>query len=321
MKIFITGSTGFLGTALSHALVARGDHVVALSRNADRARRSLPAGCDVVEGDPTDPRAPWATSLSGCDAAVNLCGEPLARRWSARTKLAMVASRVGATRNLVRSIALLRQKGDATSTHVLLSGSAIGYYGDGGENELDEGSPAGHDLLARLCVEWEQAASDAERHAVRVVSIRTGLVLGPRGGVLAAMRLPFRMFIGGPVGTGRQWASWIALDDWVGLCLRALDQDEVTGPLNATSPNPVRMSELCQAFGAALHRPSWLRVPSVALRLKLGEGAASVVMSQRVLPRAALRAGYRYRFEDVGAAMQAAVSAPRQSSTRPRSIS
>jgi len=295
MHVFVTGATGLIGRALVPALLEAGHAVTALSRSAAPRAAPQAARLTVLQGDPTT-AGPWQETLAACDACVHLAGEPVAAgRWTAARKRRIRESRVASTRLVADTIA---RKGAA----VLVSGSAVGYYGARGDEPLDESSPPGDDFLARVCVEWEAAAVPAATQS-RVVLLRTGIVLARGGGALAQMLLPFRFFAGGPIGNGQFWQSWIHLADEVGLILWALGNAEVKGPLNATAPAPVRNRELAKAIGRTLHRPSAVPVPKAALKLALGELAAVVTTGQRVVPRKALDLGYRFRFPDLEPAL------------------
>lgn len=304
MKIFVTGATGMIGSRLVAALAARGDQVVALSRNAAAARQKFGTSVTVVEGDPTR-EASWMQAVAGCDGVVNLAGESLfARRWSDDFKRVIRESRGNSTRNVVAAI------GQASPRPaVLVNGSAIGFYGFTGDEPLTEASPRGQgDFLSDVCHEWEKAAEGVKAHGTRLVLLRTGVVMDKLGGALKQMMLPFKMFAGGPVGSGKQWVSWIHHADEVGLILFALDQPKVEGPLNATAPNPVTNAELSKALGAALSRPSFMPTPAFALKTMLGEVADLVTKGQRVLPRKALDLGYVFQFSDVGPALKQIVA-------------
>ena len=294
MNVFLTGGTGLIGSALAARLLDGGHAVAVLSRSG--SPRGLPRAARIVQGDATA-RGAWQDVLAGADACVNLAGEPVAGgRWTKDRKLAIRRSRVEATRRVAEVIA-------AGGPSVLISGSAVGYYGPRGDEVLDESSPPGDDFLAGVCREWEDAARPAAARA-RVVLLRTGIVLARRGGALAGMALPFRFFLGGPIGRGEFWQSWIHLEDEVGLVLWALQQDgAVAGPLVATAPNPVRNRDLAAALGRALGRPSIVPVPPAALRIALGELASVVAAGQRVLPRKALDLGYEFRFPTVDGAL------------------
>ncbi len=293
MEVFLTGATGLMGAAVARALVEAGHGVTALSRSASPR---LPPGVRAVQGDPSRAGA-WQDALSRCDACVHLAGEPIADgRWNEARKRAIRDSRVDSTRRVAEVVA-------ARGPTVLVSSSAIGYYGPRGDVVLDEDAPPGTDFLAQVCREWEAAAMPAAVRA-RIVLLRTGIVLAREGGALQRMLLPFRLFAGGPIGDGAFWQSWIHLADEVGLVAWALGRDDVSGPLNATAPSPVRNRELAAAIGRALHRPSALPVPPAALRVVLGELATVVASGQRVVPRKALDGGYPFAFPEIDGALQ-----------------
>jgi uncharacterized protein (TIGR01777 family) len=295
VRVFVTGATGLVGRALCAELVGRGHTVAALSRAPGGGGR-LAAGALPVQGDPASPGA-WQDELARCDACVHLAGEPLdAGRWNAERKRRIRESRVRSTANVA---AVLRERGPA----VLVSGSAVGFYGSRGDEVLDEGSAPGEDFLAETCLAWEAAAMGAAPRA-RVVLLRSGLVLAAHGGALPRMARPFRLFAGGPLGDGAFWQPWIHLADEVGLVLFALAEGRASGPLVAAAPEPVRNRDLARAIGQALHRPSALPAPAFALRIALGEMAEVVLSSQRAVPRKALALGYRHRFPDLAGALQ-----------------
>jgi hypothetical protein len=293
MRILLTGATGFLGGALCRALVRDGHEVTALSRDPARvASRCGPAVCALrsLGGSPSD---------LAFDAVVNLAGAPIAdRRWTAARKRELRESRVDATRALTVRLSRL-----SPPPAVLLSASAIGYYGDAGERVLGEDSPAGEDFLSGLCADWEGAARSAGEFGARVCLLRTGLVLHPSGGVLARMLPPFRLGLGGRVGDGRQWMSWIQLDDWVALTLRLLSDASASGPFNLTAPEPATNAAFTAALGRALRRPAPFPVPARLLRLLLGERASLLLASQRVLPQRAEALGYRFRYASLDDAL------------------
>jgi uncharacterized protein (TIGR01777 family) len=304
MRVFVTGGTGLVGGHLIPRLLERGDEVLVLTRRPEDAKQKWSHPCRVVAGDPTKPGA-WQDDVAASDAVVNLAGEGIFnRRWNADFKEVMRSSRVDSTNNVVAALAKAPRRADGTPK-VLVSASAIGYYGPHGDEEVTESSPPGDDYLATLSVEWEAVARSAEQHGVRVAIVRVGVVLAKEGGALQKMLTPFKMFVGGPVGSGKQFMSWIHVDDLVGVILLALDNAAVSGPVNGTAPNPVTNREFSKALGRVLGRPSFMPAPGFGLRVMLGEVADVVTKGQRVLPRAALDAGYRFQFEDVEAALRA----------------
>jgi uncharacterized protein (TIGR01777 family) len=298
MKVVVAGGTGFLGRALCERLGADGHDVVVLSRRPDEA---VPEAVHVVRWNPDGTAGSWAAAVDGAAAVINLAGESIAaRRWTAAHKARIRESRVLATRSLVLAIG-----GAATPPAVLVSGSAVGYYGPRGDEPVTEGTEAGGDFLAGVCQAWEAEAQKVPSRT-RLVLVRTGLVLARDGGALPQMLLPFRLFAGGPVGSGRQYWPWIHRDDWIGLVRWALDRKDLSGPMNATAPHPVTNAAFSQSLGRALHVPSWLPAPAFALRIALGEMADALLLSgQRAIPSRATTAGYRFRFEELQPALEA----------------
>ena len=297
MRIFVTGASGLIGRRLCAALVARGDEVVGLTRSVERSRARL-SGVTLVEGDVTRDGA-WQDEVARADAVVHLAGEPVVgRRWTAARKQALFRSRVDGARRVTEALAR-----EGARARVLVSSSAIGYYGPQGDAALDEDSAPGHDFLGELCVAWEAASKRAETPERRVVQLRTGVVLDPDGGALAMMLPAFRAFVGGPVGSGRQWVSWIHRDDLGGLIRLALDDERVRGPLNGVAPEPVTMQAFAAAVARALDRPSWMKVPAFLARLALGEAAEALLEAPRVVPKRALALGYEFRFPTVDGAL------------------
>jgi uncharacterized protein (TIGR01777 family) len=301
MRIFLTGGTGLVGSRLTRKLRDRGDDVVLLTR---RSNGSLPhdANIRIVTGDPSQP-GDWMSAIHECDGVVNLVGEGIFNhRWNDSFKETMRKSRIESTRNVVTALEASPRRADG-SPKVLVSASAIGVYGPHGDEELTETSAAGEDYLARVCVEWEEAARKAESAGVRVVIMRIGVVLDSKGGALSKMLMPFKLFVGGPVGDGRQVMSWIHHDDLVGEILFALDNDKVAGPMNATAPTPVSNKVFSNALGRVLHRPALVPTPAFALRLALGEVADVVTKGQRVLPKKATEMGYQFKYTNIDAAL------------------
>jgi len=293
MRITLTGATGFIGSRLvQHWLQMHELH--ALGRNAGK----LPPAVRFWKWDEPERTAPPLESLEGSDAVVHLAGEPVAQRWTQEAKQRIRASRIDVTGNLVRAISQLQRK-----PSVLISGSAVGYYGSRGNEVLTEDSAPGRGFLPDLCVEWERQAQQATASGLRVVCLRTGIVLGVEGGALAQMLTPFRLGIGGPLGTGEQWMPWIHAEDIVGLIDFALKTEGVQGPLNGCAPNPLTNREFSSQLGRALHRPAVVPMPEFAIKILFGEMAQVILASDRMLPKAALAAGYGFHFPELCAAL------------------
>jgi uncharacterized protein (TIGR01777 family) len=303
MKIAITGATGFVGSRLVERLQAEGHSVVVLTRDPDHGRRVFPAAdfpaVTVVGYSPLEP-GPWQEGvLSGCDGVVNLAGAPISERWSDEHKQAIMDSRQLGTKKLVEALA----KADPKPS-VWINASAIGYYGTSETAAFDETSaPIADDFLSQVCQAWEAAAQPVKDYGLRLVILRFGIVLG-MGGAVAKMLTPFRMFAGGPIGSGHQWFSWIHRDDLVGLIVQALQDPAMEGIYNGTAPNPVRMAEFCKTLGKVLNRPSWLPVPDFVLETILGDGAQVVLEGQQVLPKRTEGSGFTYRYALVKDALE-----------------
>jgi uncharacterized protein (TIGR01777 family) len=297
MRVFVTGGTGLVGRSLIPRLVARGDEVICVTRDPARARGRLPEAVELVGADPTQAGG-WQDRLASCDAVVNLAGESVGEgRWTAARKRRIRRSRLAVTDHVAAAMA------GSGRPMTLVSASAVGFYGDGGDRALAEDAQPGQDFLARLAVEWENTARKADREDVRVVLVRIGIVLAKDGGALPAMLRPFRMGLGGPLGSGRQYFPWIHLDDLVGAILFALDTDAVQGPVNAAAPNPPTQADFARALGRALGKPAFLAAPPVALRLLLGEKADLLLKGQRALPNALRARGYKFRWGELDAAL------------------
>jgi uncharacterized protein len=302
MRVFVTGGTGLVGSRLIGRLRSRGDDVVLLTRRAAQARAKFDSSCKVVEGDPMQ-AGPWMDAVNDCDAVVHLAGENIfARRWSAGFKALLKESRTKSTENIVKAVCQ-NPNGPSGKPRVLVNASAIGYYGSHDDEELTEESAAGDDSLADICVDWEKAARNAENSGVRLGIVRVGVVLDNQGGALCKMLTPFKWFVGGPIGSGRQYISWIHHADLTGLFLLVLDQDSARGPVNGTAPHPVTNKQFSKALGRALHRPSFMPTPRFMLRAMLGEVANVITKGQRVLPAKAQALGYRFQFSDADTAL------------------
>jgi uncharacterized protein len=300
MRIVVTGATGLIGRALVNALGDRGDEVVALSRDADRARQTLGERIQAhAWPDPAGAPPPEA-ALAGADAVVHLLGEPVAQRWTDQAKQGIRRSRVDGTRSLVQGLLALapdRRPG------VLVSQSATGFYGPRRDEQLTEAAPGGDDFLAGVVVGWEAEAMRAASE-LRVAVTRTGVVLSPEGGALAKMLPFFRLGIGGPVAGGRQYVPWIHLDDVLGAMLFCLDNAAAVGPINLTAPSPVTNTELSHTLGRVLRRPAVLPVPAPALKLLYGEMAQIVITGQRAVPARLTELGYAFRHPELEAALR-----------------
>jgi len=297
VRVLVTGASGFIGSALCDALLARGDAVVGLSRDPKRARSTNPS---VIwhAWEPTLERPP-ADAFDGVDAVFNLEGEKINQRWTDDSKRRIMESRRTGTRNLVGALAALERK-----PRVLVNQSAIGFYGDRGDALVDESAESGEGFDAEVVREWEAAAREWEGAGARLVVVRTGHVLDPRGGLLGELLTPFKLGVGGPIAGGRQYMSWIHIDDELGILLWALDDDRVTGVVNATAPNPVTNREFSQALGRALGRPAVVPVPGFVLDLKFGGEFGKVLRGgQRVMPRRALDLGYEFRYAEIDGAL------------------
>ncbi len=297
MNVLIAGGSGLIGNLLTQTFVEAGHTVQILSRSPDRLR--LPAGAQAVGWDAATLRG-WSHLVEKSDAVINLTGENLGGgRWTAQRRARFYSSRVDSGKAIAAAIAQAASKPTA-----LVQSSAVGYYGDGGDRELDESSPAGSDSLARLCVDWENSTRPVEDLGVRRVIIRTGVALAPQATVLKRLTLPFSLFVGGPVGSGRQWLAWIHMMDVVAAIQFLLANPAASGAYNLTAPQPARNTEFGKTLAKVMRRPYWMPVPALALRLVLGEMSRLVLEGQRALPRRLLEAGYSFRYDQLEAALR-----------------
>lgn len=306
MKIAITGATGFVGSRLTARLHEEGHQVVVLTRSTATAQALFPAttfpNLEIVTYTP-QALGDWQYCLSGCEGVVNLAGAAIAeQRWTPERKQEILESRSRGTQTLVDAIAAANPK-----PQVLVNASAIGYYGTSETETFTEQSAAGDDFLAQVCQDWEAAAQTVEQLGVRLVIPRIGIVLGD-GGAIAKMIPPFRMFAGGPIGTGKQWFSWIHREDLVQFMITALHTPQMRGVYNATAPQPLRMGEFCQVLGQAMGRPSWLPVPNFVIETLLGDGAIVVLEGQQVLPQALESQGFTYQYPEAAGAIAEVLS-------------
>ena len=298
MRVIIAGGTGLIGRALAADLAAGGREVIVLSRSPERAT-GLPAGVRAERWDGRTAQG-WGHLVNGAEAMVNLAGENLAAgRWTPERRRRIRDSRIHAGEAVVAAIGAADAK-----PRVLIQASAVGYYGPRGNEELTETAPPGNDFLARLCLAWEASTAAVESFGIRRASIRTGIVLSPRGGALPRLILPFRFFAGGPLGNGRQWYPWIHLADEVAAIRFLIETEAAAGPANLTAPHPVTNAALSTTIGRVLGRPALLPAPGFALRLALGDMATVVLDGQRAVPSRLLALGFRFRFPDVEEALR-----------------
>lgn len=301
MKILITGGTGFVGTQLTYRLIQDRHEVTILTRSLKGAKRSSP-GISYLEGDPTK-KGPWQEAIKNHDAVINLAGASIFSKWTDKHKKAIRESRVSTTQNIVEGIPSHPEK-----RITLFSTSAVGYYGFCKDEELMEDSPPGNDFLARIAVEWEGEALKAREKGARIVMTRFGIVLGEKGGALSQMIPLFKKYIGGPIGSGEQWFSWVHIKDLAEAFAFMMKHQEISGPVNVCSPNPVRNRDLAKALGKALHRPSFMPAPGFMVKLVLGEFGSVILEGQRVFPRRLLENGFVFQYPDIEKALQSVVN-------------
>jgi uncharacterized protein len=305
MRVFVTGGTGLVGRRIVQILRDRGDDVTVLSRSTDAASK-LPPGTQIVPGDPTTP-GPWLDQLTATDGVIHLAGEPIAGgRWTAEFKQKVLDSRVKSTGLIAETLA------KAPAGKVLVNASAVGYYGMYRENatEFVEDDLPGTGFLADVCIAWERATERAAAAGVRVAIVRVGVVVAGEGGVLPQLARPFRFLVGGVVGRGRQWMSWIHIDDIVGLFIHALDRPDAIGPINGTAPEPVTNWGFSHLLAKVLRRPCWMPIPAFGLRLLMGEMSELATDGQRVIPARAKALGYEFQYPLLEPALREALGRP-----------
>jgi len=299
-KIAVTGATGLIGKKLINSLIENGYEVTVFSRDIDKAKSVLPEVEDFVEWNYKNPEQ-WKSKLENSFAVIHLAGVNLfAKRWDQKFKKDILESRQLSTKNLVDAIKQCKNKPE-----IFISASGIGFYGDRNDELLNENSSSGKDFVANVCKAWEFESQELDSVNIRNVQIRTGLVLSTEDGALKQMLPAFKFFVGGPLGNGKQWSSWLHIDDIVGIYLQALENNFLSGPLNAVSPNPVRMKEFAKTLGKVLHRPSLFPVPEIILQLVVGEAAEVVTASQKVIPDKLIKSGYKFKFTKLEDALKA----------------
>ena len=305
MKIVIAGGTGFIGRHVSQFLIHSGHSVILLSRHTGEGKSLVNIHARHIQWDGCI-QGPWAQECEGADVAINLSGAPIAdSRWTKKRKQELIDSRVQSTKALLQAISSWRNK-----PHTFMTASGIGFYGDRGGEVVNESSTPGEGFLRELCQVWEGAAMEGEALGLRVIPIRIGMVLGPDGGALSKMTLPFRLFLGGPILPGSQFVSWIHREDLARLILFLITHSSVKGPVNAVAPEAVTMQDFCTTLGKAMNRPSWFPVPEFMLRIALGELATMLTTGQRVHPLKALEAGFSYSYATLQTALDSLFAAP-----------
>ncbi len=297
MKVFMTGGTGFIGPHIAARLIQDGHEVTILVRSGGEAKGVVP-GAASLRGDPTQ-RGPWQEEVRNFDAVINLAGASIFSKWTEQQKREIRESRISTTRNIVEAI-----ETSLGSGFTLFSTSAVGYYGFHGDEDLTEESPPGTDFLATIAAEWEDEALKAREKEARVVITRFGIVLGRTGGALGQMVPFFKLFVGGPIGIGRQWFSWIHMNDLTEAFIFLLNHPEISGPVNICSPFPVRNKDLAQALGKTLHRPWFMPAPGFMVKLVLGEFGSVILQGQKVLPRRLIESGFVFKYPEIGKALE-----------------
>jgi len=303
VKILITGGTGFVGSQLTVRLIQDGNEVTILTRSGKRLEKGSKGPC-YLQGDPTQ-KGPWQEAIQDHDAVINLAGASIFAKWTEGYKRVLRESRVSTARNIVEGVS-----SDPAKKITLFSTSAVGYYGFCGDQELTEESPPGEDFLAQMAVEWEGEALKAKDKGARVVITRFGIVLGEKGGALGQMIPLFKKYIGGPIGSGKQWFSWVHIKDLAEAFAFLIKHPEISGPVNVCAPNPVRNKDLAKALGKALHRPSFMPAPGFMVKIVLGEFGSVILKGQRVIPKRLLDSGFAFQYPDINKALQGILGQP-----------
>ena len=300
MRVIIAGGSGFIGLELIRRLLKLKHEVILLSRNPEAIRFQLNESIRVVQWD-GETLGEWAKFIDGANAVINLSGENIAaKRWSESQKTRLINSRINPTRAILQSINQATKK-----PRVLVNASAVGYYGNFGDGDVTESQVKGEGFLSDLCEQWEREAMSAEKHGLRVVLLRIGIVLEPSGGALKKMLLPFKFFLGGPLGSGRQWFPWIHREDVINIILFVLEEGVLSGPLNVSSPSPVTMKEFAHSLGRATGKASWISVPSLILNIGLGEMSEMLLGGRRIMPKKLLDNGFVFQYPDLDKALKA----------------
>ena len=298
-NIIVTGATGLIGKKLCSDLISRGDYLTIFTRNIANAKKEVPGAKEYVEWNFHNP-GDWEHHLERKDAVIHLAGANLfGKRWSDEFKKKILDSRIISSQNLVKAISKAKDK--PTS---FISSSAVGIYGDCGDEAIIEEHSAGNDFLAKVCENWESEVDKAQNYEVRTAKIRTGIVLSPEGGALKQMLPTFKMFVGGSLGNGKQWFPWIHIDDIIRIYFFALDNTIAKGAINAAAPNPVTMKDFASSLGKVLNRPSFFSVPEFAIKIAIGEAAETITTSLKVIPQKLLDSGYKFKFENVEDALK-----------------
>lgn len=293
-KVIITGASGLIGKQLFKELLNRGDEITIFARDPASAKQKLPGAKDYVKWDYLE-LDPWQKMVDGKNAIIHLAGANISgKRWTEKYKKEILESRIISTQNLIKAIGNSNNKPEC-----FIISSAVGYYGDAGNETLTEASPSGNDFLSKVCTKWELESHKVDELGIRRVNVRTGVVISADGGALKKMLLPFKFFVGGPLGNGKQWFPWLHIDDIIRIYLFALDNPNIQGPLNAVSPGLITMKNFAENIGEVLHRPSIFSVPNIILKIIIGETAEPILASQRVIPEKLLQSGFKFKFENI----------------------